>query len=181
MSPFCLPHLTESESGHHLKPGSQTFYGCREKWIWDRGNSPYLSSRKPHFLAPCSLLPHSLWVARRGGSYFSNTNGGLSHTLVGLNRLEFSHCNVLSDTPFPIWLHNYIVKSLQCFVANKFWYRDTVCSSLQLFKGKHVFCECVLLYIDVIWPFVLVMNTLQDENIHLTYVFSLCSHSARFG
>lgn len=64
MSPFCLSHLRAREklwgreqgsiSGHHLKLGSQTFYDCWAKWIWDRGNSPYLSSRQPHFLAPCS-------------------------------------------------------------------------------------------------------------------------------
>lgn len=79
-SPFCLPHIRVggehcSISQHHLKPGSQTFYDCGEKWIWDRGNSPCLSSRQAHFLAPCSPLDLFSLVAWCGGFYLSNTNG----------------------------------------------------------------------------------------------------------
>lgn len=102
MSPFCLPSKREtvegdqgSISGHHLKLGSQTFYDCWAKWIWDRGNSTYLSSRQPHFLAPCAPLTGRLV---RRFLFFKEKTG--APTLPGSNRLDFPRCNVVSDTPF---------------------------------------------------------------------------------
>lgn len=77
------PHLRVKEkvqegiSGTTSRWTPRTFYDCWEKWIWTIGNSPYLSSRQPHFPAPCSLLPRSQWLPRCGGSYFTSTTGQL--------------------------------------------------------------------------------------------------------
>lgn len=90
--------LGSSISGHHLKLGTQTFYDCWAKWIWDSGNSPYLSNRQPHFLAPCSLLPHSHWLPAMEVPIFQRQTG--APTLLGLNGLDFPHRNVVSDTSF---------------------------------------------------------------------------------
>lgn len=70
-----------SISGTSSRWTPRTFYGCWEKWIWTIGNSPCLSSRQPHFPAPCSLLPRSQWLPPCGGSYFTSTNGQLQHWL----------------------------------------------------------------------------------------------------
>lgn len=75
-----------SISGHHLKLCSQTFYDCWAKWIWDTGNSLYLSSRQPHFLAPCSPLPRSHWLPGVKVLIFQRQTG--APTLLGLNRLD---------------------------------------------------------------------------------------------
>lgn len=106
MSPFCPSHLRAREklgerdqssiSGHHLKLGSQTFYDCWAKWIWDTGNSLYLSSRQPHFLASCSPLPRSHWLPSVEVLILQRQTE--APTLPGLNRLDFPHWNVFSDT-----------------------------------------------------------------------------------
>lgn len=67
---------------------------------------------------PLALLSLVLWSPGVAVPIFQRQTG--APTLLGPNRLDFPHCNVVSDTTFLLKLCSCVVKSLQCFSTNTF-------------------------------------------------------------